>query len=282
MGDSSRHVGTRGGLCLIRSPVFLHHLVVMGCNVWVDSASISEDAKRSRTGGMDSGCAMPYGGQMPGRITDPGEHHGRPSPNKGKTYPVEILTSDEVRALAAQCSYTSSSGIRYRALIVLLYRTGLRIGEALALRAKDLNLEVGSVVVLHGKGDRLRTVGIDSGANVHIEAWLGRRRALGISDPAPLFCTLHGGVLRGSEVSKTLHRLARKAGIQKRVHPHGFRHTHAYELMMEDFPMPIIQRQLGHVSLATTDRYLSHIAPKLVIETIAKREWSPRPVVDGT
>ena len=164
---------------------------------------------------------------MPSKVPDPGEHHGRPCLNRGKTYPVEILTPEEVRDLAAQCSETSSSGVRHRALIVLLYRTGLRIGEALALRVKDVNLDPGAVVVLHGKGGWRRTVGIDRGANEHIDAWIDRRRMLGISDTAHLFCTLRGGVLRGSKVSETLHWLARQAGIAKRVHTFGFRHTHA-------------------------------------------------------
>jgi len=194
---------------------------------------------------------------------------------KGKTYPVEILTPDEVRMLAAECSTTSSYGIRDRALIVLLYRTGVRISEALALCPKDINFEIGSVVVLHGKGNRMRTVGIDPGANPHIEAWLDRRDALDVPTGAPVFCSMKGKPMSAARVSQLLHELAHRAGIEKRVHPHGFRHTHAYELMMEGIPMPIIQRQLGHVSLATTDRYLSHIAPKQVIETMGKREWSP-------
>ena len=217
---------------------------------------------------------MPYGVAM-ARVTDPGYHRGRIPANKGRTYPVEILTPDEVRALAAQCSTTTSSGIRHRALIVLLYRTGLRISEALALRPKDVNLEIGAITVLHGKGDRRRTVGIDPGADPHIEAWMERRQTLNPPAGAPLFCTLKGGPLDSSHVRQLRPRLARRAGIEKRVHAHGFRHTHAYELMMEGIPMPIIQRQLGHASLATTDTYLSHIAPKLLIETIAKREWTP-------
>ena len=195
--------------------------------------------------------------------------------NKGKKYPVEILTPDEVRAIAAQCSTTSNYGIRDRALIVVLYRTGLRLGEVLALRPKDVNLEIGAITVLHGKGNRQRTVGIDPGADPHIVAWLERRESLGLPAGAPLFCTMKGTPIVPSSVNRLFHKLARRAGIQKRVHPHGFRHTHAYELMMEGIPMPIIQRQLGHVSLATTDRYLAHIAPKQVIETMAKREWSP-------
>jgi integrase/recombinase XerD len=56
-------------------------------------------------------------------------------------------------------------------------------------------------------------------------------------------------------------RLARRAGIEKRVHPHGLRHTHAAELALEGQPMNLIQAQLGHSSLATTSRYLAHIAP---------------------
>jgi site-specific recombinase XerD len=194
---------------------------------------------------------------------------------RGKTYPVEILTPDEVRAIAAECSTTAMYGIRDRALIVVLYRTGLRISEALALRPKDVNLEIGSVVVLHGRGDRMRTVGIDPGANPHIEAWLERREMLDVPPDAPLFCTRKGTPIAVESVGRRLHNLARRAGIEKRVHPHGFRHTHAYELMMEGIPMPIIQRQLGHASLATTDRYLAHIAPKQVIDTMRAREWSP-------
>ena len=194
---------------------------------------------------------------------------------RGKTYPVEILTPEEVRAMAAQCSTTTSYGIRNRALIVMLYRTGLRLGEVLALQPKDVNLEIGAVTVLHGKGDRMRTVGIDPGADPHIAAWLDRRVAIGLASDAPLFCSLQGRPLTGNTIRDTLRSLARRAGIDKRVHPHGFRHTHAYELMMEGVPIPIIQRQLGHASLATTDTYLAHIAPRQVIETMAKREWNP-------
>jgi integrase len=70
-----------------------------------------------------------------------------------------------------------------------------------------------------------------------------------------------------------LPRLAKRAGIEKRVHPHGLRHTHSAELMLEGVPVPIIQRALGHTSLATTDRYLRHIAPKDVVEAMRGRDW---------
>jgi site-specific recombinase XerD len=208
---------------------------------------------------------------MASPASQPGYHRGRPPANKAKTYPAEILTPEEVRALLHACPATAL-GTRNRALIAVLYRTGLRISEALALRTVDVDL-AGAIQVLHGKGDRRRTVGIDPGALALVEAWWEVRSQYGYRDHLALFCTFAGQPMNPSYVRTLLPQLARKAGVRKRVHPHGLRHTHAYELMMEGVPMPIIQRQLGHTSLATTDRYLSHIAPKEVIETISQREW---------
>ncbi len=205
----------------------------------------------------------------------PGYHKGREPTNKGKKYPAEILTPHEVAALFDQISSTTSIGVRNRALITVLYRAGLRHSEALALLPKDLNLASGTIAVLHGKGDRSRVVGIDPGACEVISQWLERRVRLGFGPSLPIFITMRGTPLKSSYLKTLLPRLARQAGIEKRVHPHGLRHTHAYELMMEGVEMAIIQRQLGHVSLATTAVYLNHIAPKQVIDTMRKRDWKP-------
>ncbi|MEA2023536.1 MAG: hypothetical protein U9N79_04500, partial [Actinomycetota bacterium] len=67
-----------------------------------------------------------------------------------------------------------------------------------------------------------RTVGIDPGADPHIEAWMERRETLNPPPDAPLFCTFKGGPMNPSQVRLLLSRLARRAGIQKRVHPHGY------------------------------------------------------------
>ncbi len=74
-------------------------------------------------------------------------------------------------------------------------------------------------------------------------------------------------------VRALLPRLARKAGIEKRVHAHGLRHTHAFELANERTPLHVIQQQLGHSNVAVTSRYINHLAPTAVIETIKAREW---------
>jgi site-specific recombinase XerD len=206
--------------------------------------------------------------------TERGFNSGREPANKGKTYPPEVLTADEVRSLIEACSNRAPTGIRNRALIVVLYRGGLRSGEMLALRPKDVDVAAGTVTVLHGKGDRRRVVGLDPGAMAILSRWLDTRHNLGINGHAPVFCTLQGKPMQGSYVRTLLPRLARKVDVEKRVHPHGLRHTHAYELMMEGVPVPIIQQQLGHTSLATTDRYVSHLAPVDLISHMQQRDWS--------
>ena len=203
----------------------------------------------------------------------PGAGIGHEPAQKGLTLPAEILAPDEVLAMLAACRDTVT-GIRDRALITVMYRSGLRVGEALALRPKDVDLAIGSIAVLHGKGDRRRTVGIDPGAGPIILRWVVRRTEL-LAPPlgVPLFCSQKCRTMSRSMVREMLLRLARRTGIEKRVHPHGLRHTMAYELLMEGVPIPVIQRQLGHASLQTTDTYLSHIAPKQVLEFISARNW---------
>jgi site-specific recombinase XerD len=213
--------------------------------------------------------------RMRTRAAFPGFHDGRIPGNKDKTYPAEILTPEEVLAMLLACP-DNLYGHRDRALITVMYRSGLRCAEALALQPKDVDLRVGSITVLHGKGDRRRTVGIDPGATEIVQAWIDRRqRDLAPPPGVVLFCSAKCRPLTNSAVRITLRRLASEADIAKRVHPHGFRHTMAYELMMEGVPVPYIQRQLGHTSLATTDRYLNHIAPLDVISRIRERDWRP-------
>ena len=194
--------------------------------------------------------------------------------NKGRTLPPEPLTQDEVKALLRACSQRAVTGVRNRALIVVLYRAGLRISEALSLCVKDLNAQASTLHVLHGKGDKSRVVGLDAGAWAILQLWLDRRAAAGINSRAPIFCTLQGKPMKSAYVRTLLPRLAIKAGIEKRVHAHGLRHTHAYELACEGTPIHIIQVQLGHSNTATTAKYVSHLNPTTVIETMKSRTWS--------
>ncbi len=81
--------------------------------------------------------------------------------SRSRRRPAEILTEGEVLALIRACFATAPSGVRNRALIAVLWRSGLRVGEALALELRDVDLEAGTLRVRHGKGDRSRTVGLD-------------------------------------------------------------------------------------------------------------------------
>jgi integrase len=189
--------------------------------------------------------------------------------------PPEPLSAGEVHALLAACGGESLSAVRNHALLVLLWRCGLRCAEALALRESDIDFAAHTVRVLHGKGRRARTVGVDDAALAAVGVWADARSAAGI-DGGPLFCRLHGQVgapLSPRYVRAEIKRLAVRAGVRHRVHPHGFRHTHAVELSREGWPVPLISRQLGHSSVGTTDIYLNHLHPAEVIDRARARTW---------
>ena len=151
----------------------------------------------------------------------------------------ELLTRDEVYALLRACSKRGRSGYRNRALIAILWRAGLRVSEALALMPRDLNSAEGEIRVRHGKGDRARTVATDPGCFSIVDEWLVIRRELPLTPRSPLLCTGSGKPVLASYVRQMLPRLAKKAGIDRRVLPHGFRHLHAVELARENVPLPV-------------------------------------------
>lgn len=170
-------------------------------------------------------------------------------------------------------SNRAPTGIRNRALLTLLYRTGLRISEALALRPKDVDRKAGTVRVLHGKGDKARVVGMDPEAFAALDRWLDVRSTCNIA-AATVFCTLKGRPVSSAYVRAFLVRVARRAGIDKRVHAHGLRHTFAAEMRTEGKEIGIISKALGHSSIATTARYLDHVAPTAVIDAMRGRGWT--------
>jgi site-specific recombinase XerD len=209
-------------------------------------------------------------------ITLPSYRLGQPSAIKGRRFPPEPLTPDEVWALVDACG-RGPAGRRNRALIVTMWRAGLRVSEAIALAPKDVDLDRGHVRVLHGKGDKSRIVALDPGACAIIERWVTERRTLELGTPAPLFCVISqptaGEPIAASYVRELLHKLAIKAGINKRVHPHGLRHSYASFLMDQGVPIHHIKRMLGHSSLAVTERYVDHINPAAVLEEVRALDW---------
>ena len=160
-------------------------------------------------------------------------------------------------------------------MIVVLWRAGLRVQEALALAEHDLDQRRGSILVCHGKGGRRREVGIDEWAWEQLRPWLTARSEL----PAgPLFCIIDGPTRgrpwSGAGVRGEFRRLAAEAGVRRRFAPYQLRHAHALELELarEGVPLNIIQRQLGqHASLGTTSIYLQGIDPEEIITAVRTR-----------
>jgi site-specific recombinase XerD len=186
---------------------------------------------------------------------------------------ADLLNPREVESLITACSSRAPTGIRNRALIAIAWRSGLRIGEVLALQTKDIDLASGKLTVQHGKGDKRRVVGMDPGTAALVERWLSVRRQRGLRASAPAFCTLAGGQVDQSYIRHLLPRLARKAGVAKRVHAHALRHAYAVELEREGASVSAIRDLLGHSSLAVTDGYLRRLGATEAIAFSQNRTW---------
>jgi len=187
--------------------------------------------------------------------------------------PIDLLSKHEVDSLIHAASRRAPTGIRNKALIAALYYAGLRVSEALALLPKDLDLEQGAINVQRGKGGKQRMVGINAKAQAYLDRWFDTRSKLGINGSQRVFCTLSGGPLSPRYVRQALQRYADRADLDKRVHPHGLRHSHAAELARRGIPVNLIQRQLGHSSLAVTGEYLNSISPTEVINAVRDLDW---------
>jgi site-specific recombinase XerD len=173
-----------------------------------------------------------------------------------------------------------TDGVRLRGLIVVLWRAGLRIGEALALAETDLDARRGVVLVRHGKGDKRREVGMDSWAWEHLEPWQQLRVRFPVG---PLFCVIHGPTAgrnwEPASARRQLGRTAAAAGVRRRFAPHQLRHAHAIEMAHEGISLPIIQRQLGHAHLGVTSIYLQGIDNAEIIDAVHARR---PPVIPAT
>jgi site-specific recombinase XerD len=204
-------------------------------------------------------------------VTMPGYHTGRPPGNKGLRYPADPPTVDEIVAVLRHTP-ADRHGFRIRAMIVVLWRAGLRVQEALALAEHDLDPRRGSLLVRRGKGGRRHEVGMDDWGWELLRPWLTARAEL---PPGPLFCIIDGRTCgrawSAAAVRSELRRLSARAGVRRRFAPHQLRHAHALELAREGVPLNIIQRQLGHTNLGTTSIYLQGIDPEEIITTVRTR-----------
>jgi site-specific recombinase XerD len=245
--------------------------VDLGCAVRLSAIGVRRFPCRGTVGDLRIEVPRDRCGRRRSPATFSSFRKGKSPANAGQTYPAQPLTEDEVLALLAACPVQHRVGRRDRALIVFLWRSGVRISEALAVTAGDLYPDRGVVNIQRGKGSKQRFVAMDPWAWEQVGPWVQERREL---PPGPVFCVVRkptaGGRLGRPYVRKMLKQLALDVGIDKRVHPHGFRHSLACDLAGE-MPLHLVQRQLGHSNLGTTATYLAGIAPVETWRAIAAR-----------
>jgi integrase len=156
--------------------------------------------------------------------------------------PAEVYSAQEITLLISAWDPTTLNGARNRAMIGLFYGCGLRLNEALSIRPKDIDLQYGAVRVLFAKHGLSRTVGIDRTSAELVAHWIEMQYDLGFIPGTPLICSKYGTKLGKSGVYETLRRAARRVGLNRRIHPHGFRHSMAYTSAMDGVPIPSIRR----------------------------------------
>ena len=183
--------------------------------------------------------------------------------------PIDILDREDLDTLLAACG-RSITGVRNRALLALLFFSGVRTAEALALRPADVKMNTDGTAALNvrsGKGGKQRHVTLAAPGVADLASWLDMRsQRVTVARTAPLFCTHASGAqmqpgqaLDTGYVRAMLARLSKRVEIGKRVHAHGFRHAHSSYLHHRGVPIAAIQTQLGHSSPLTTVRYLASI-----------------------
>lgn len=181
------------------------------------------------------------------------------SPRLGRPLP-KTLTETEVEALLAAPDMDDAQGLRDRAMLELLYATGLRVSELVGLPLVRINLRQGVVRVL-GKGGKERLVPLGEEAQYHLETWLrdGRPELLKgrVSDAA--FVTARGEAMTRQAFWHLIKRHARRAGIDKPLSPHTLRHAFATHLLDHGADLRVLQMLLGHSDLSTTQIY-THVA----------------------
>ena len=196
---------------------------------------------------------------------------------KGRKFHGEVYTKDEVMSLVDACN-EGVSGLRNKVLLIVLYRTGLRISEALSIRSSDYNSQEATIRVI-GKGNKMRVVALDSQTKMNLDMWIAKRKELGINGVGnpTIFCGISknnfGKPVKSVYVRNLLKRLAAKCGIEKRMNPHSLRHSFAHDMLNEGIGLQHIQMSLGHSSISTTSKYLQRFNPKETLETLKQRVW---------
>jgi len=188
------------------------------------------------------------------------------SPKIGLKLP-EILSTEEIDMIIAAIDLSKPDGHRNKAIIETLYGCGLRVSELVNLRITDIHSGEGFVTVT-GKGNKQRLVPISNKALKEIENYKPVRNSLPvIFDENIIFLNRRGRRLSRAMIFTIIKNLAAKAGIQKTISPHTFRHSFATHLIEGGADLRAVQEMLGHESILTTEIY-THIDRSILRDTL--------------
>jgi integrase/recombinase XerD len=185
------------------------------------------------------------------------------APRRSRKLP-QVLTRGEVEQLLAQPSGTDPQALRDRALLELMYASGLRASEAIGLELEDIALEE-RVLRARGKGSKERVVPIGQAALRALSAYLerGRPKLVKGRPELHLYVNFRGGQLTRQGLYKIVRRHALSAGLADRMSPHTLRHTFATHLLAGGCDLRSLQEMLGHADIATTQIYTHLSAERL-------------------
>jgi integrase/recombinase XerD len=192
------------------------------------------------------------------------------SPKLKRTLP-DILSFEEIEAMFDQIDLSKPDGTRNKAMLDTMYSCGLRVSEVVNLRISQLYLDVGFIRVI-GKGDKERLVPIGDNAIKNIRLYAEHVRVHIPVKPGNediVFLNRRGTHLSRVMVFLVIKELAAKAGIQKTVSPHTFRHSFATHLVEGGADLRAVQEMLGHESITTTEIY-THLDREFLKKTLEK------------
>ncbi len=198
-------------------------------------------------------------------------------PKKAKKLP-DVLNPEEVNQILETPDRTTDQGIRNAAIMETLYATGMRVSELVNLELDNLFFEIGFIRVI-GKGNKERLVPVGETAQMALEHYIEHIRPNYKSDKNPqkaknrIFLNNRGGPLSRMSIWNIVNNAAERAGIEKNVYPHIFRHSFATHLLEGGADLRAVQEMLGHSSIITTEIY-THVDRSLLHQV--HKEFHPR------
>ena len=185
---------------------------------------------------------------------------------KGQDRQIKVLTSEQIDLLLKEPDLTRVDGLRDRAIMELLFSTGMRVSELSHLNASDVNFKTSEISVL-GKGRKVRVVFVSEQAQWALKSYLARRSL----EVKPLFIRLKGPRPKDADdlrlsvrsIESLIKKYARKAGLAIDPTPHTLRHTFATDLLRNGADLRSVQELLGHKNVSTTQIYTHVTNPQL-------------------